>query len=115
MRGALVPGGRICLLVPVNKWLYGPMDAIDHHYRRYTKGELNAKVAEAGLEVEHQNYFNMLGIAAWFVTNRILRRSLAAPVQYSLYDSLVPALSWIERVVPPPSGLSLVTICRIPA
>jgi 2-polyprenyl-3-methyl-5-hydroxy-6-metoxy-1,4-benzoquinol methylase len=112
MASTLVPGGRICLLVPVNKWLFGPMDAIDHHFRRYTKAELNAKLSEAGLVVEHQNYFNMLGIAAWFLTNRVFRRSMAAPVQYSVYDSLVPMLSWIEKVVPPPAGLSLVTICR---
>jgi hypothetical protein len=90
------------------------MDSVDHHYRRYTKDELNAKLREAGLVVEHQNYFNLLGIPAWFFTNRILRRSMAAPVQYSIYDSLVPLLRAIERIVPPPAGLSLVTICRTP-
>ncbi len=115
MRGTLMPGARICLLVPVNKWLFGSMDAVDHHYRRYTKAELNAKLAEAGLVVEHQRYFNLLGIAAWFFSNRVLRQSMAAPVQYSLYDSLVPVLRTIERVVPPPTGLSLVTICRKPS
>jgi SAM-dependent methyltransferase len=115
MRNALVPGGRICLLVPVNKWLYGPMDAVDHHFRRYTRAELNLKAEEAGLVVEHQHYFNMLGIAAWAMTNKVLRRSMAAPVQYSLYDSLVPVLRRIERLFPPPAGLSLVTICRTPA
>jgi ubiquinone/menaquinone biosynthesis C-methylase UbiE len=114
MSNVLEPGGRLCLLVPVNKWLYGPMDAIDHHYRRYTKAELNVKLEEAGLYVEHQNYFNMLGIAAWFFTNRVLRRSMAAPVQYSLYDNLVPTLRLVERLVPPPAGLSLVSICRKP-
>jgi SAM-dependent methyltransferase len=115
MRDTLMPGGRICLLVPVNKWLFGPMDAVDHHYRRYTRRELNAKLAEADLTVEHQNYFNMLGIAAWFISNHVLRQSLAKPGQYSLYDSLVPVLSRIERVLPPPAGLSLVTICRTPS
>jgi hypothetical protein len=114
MRDTLIPGGRICLLVPVNKWLFGPMDAVDHHFRRYTREEMNAKVAEAGLTVEHQNYFNLLGIAAWFINNRVLQRSMAAPAQYSLYDSLVPVLRKIESVVPPPAGLSLVTICRTP-
>jgi 2-polyprenyl-3-methyl-5-hydroxy-6-metoxy-1,4-benzoquinol methylase len=112
MAATLSPGGRICLLVPVNKWLFGPMDAIDHHFRRYTKAELNAKLAEACLTVEHQNYFNMLGIAAWFFTNRVLRRSMAAPAQYSVYDTIVPALSWVEKWLPPPAGLSLVTICK---
>lgn len=111
----LVPHARICLLVPVNKWLYGPMDAIDHHFRRYTRREFNAKVEAAGLEIEHQNYFNALGVPAWFFTNRVLRRSMAASVQYSIYDSLVPVLSRIERILPPPVGLSLVTICRTPA
>lgn len=114
MRNVLVPGGRICLLVPVNKWLYGPMDAVDHHYRRYTKAELNAKLEAAGLVVEHQNYFNLLGIAAWFVSNKVLKQSMARPGQYSLYDSLVPVLRAIERAVPPPTGLSLVSICRTP-
>jgi ubiquinone/menaquinone biosynthesis C-methylase UbiE len=115
MRDALAPGANICLLVPCNKWLYGPMDAIDHHYRRYTKGEMNGKLREAGLTVVHQNYFNMLGIAAWFLQNRVLRRSMAAPAQYSVYDALVPVLRAIEAVVPVPAGLSLVTICRTPS
>jgi SAM-dependent methyltransferase len=115
MRDTLAPGGRICLLVPCNKWLFGPMDAIDHHYRRYTRDEMNAKLEEAGLTIEHQNYFNMLGIAAWFLQNRVLRRSMAAPSQYSLYDALVPVLSAIERVIDVPAGLSLVTICRTPS
>jgi len=114
LRDTLAPGARLCVLVPVNKWLYGPMDAIDHHYRRYTKAEMNAKITDAGLILEHQNYFNMLGIAAWFFTNRVMRRSMAAPAQYSIYDRLVPVLSRIERAVSVPAGLSLVSICRTP-
>jgi len=114
LRDTLAPGARLCVLVPVNKWLYGPMDAIDHHYRRYTKAEMNAKITDAGLILEHQNYFNMLGIAAWFFTNRVMRRSMAAPAQYSIYDKLVPVLSRIERAVSVPAGLSLVSICRTP-
>ena len=114
MRDALAPGARMCLLVPVNKWLFGPMDAIDHHYRRYTKAEMNAKLEEAGLVVEHQNYFNMLGIAAWYVSNKVLRQSMAAPSQYSVYDTLVPLLRRFESLVSVPCGLSLVTICRTP-
>lgn len=115
MRDVLAPGSNICLLVPVNKWLYGPMDAVDHHYRRYTRAEMNAKVHDAGLEVVEQHYFNMLGIAAWFVQNHLIRKPMAAPVQYSFYDRLVPVLSLIERTVHPPAGLSLVTIARTPS
>ena len=115
MRDTLQPGSRICLLVPVNKWLYGPMDAVDHHFRRYSKREMNAKLAEANLSIEHQNYFNMLGILAWYMSNKVLRQSMAQPGQYSFYDKLVPTLRAVERLVPPPTGLSLVTICRTPS
>lgn len=114
MRDTLRPSSRICLLVPVNKWLFGPMDAVDHHFRRYTKSEISAKLAEANLTIEHQRYFNFLGIAAWFFSNRVLRQSMAGQTQYALYDRLVPILRVAEKLVPPPSGLSLVTICRTP-
>jgi SAM-dependent methyltransferase len=114
MRDALAPGAHLCLLVPVNKWLYGPMDAIDHHFRRYTRDEMNAKLAEAGLTVVNQRYFNLLGIAAWWFQNQVMRKSMAAPGQYSLFDRLVPVLRRVERVLPPPAGLSLVTICQTP-
>jgi SAM-dependent methyltransferase len=114
MRDTLRPGARICLLVPVNKWLYGPMDAVDNHYRRYTRSELGAKCREAGLFVEHQNFFNLIGIPAWFFSNRVLRQSMAAPAQYSLYDTFVPVLRLAEKLVSPPAGLSLVCICRTP-
>lgn len=114
MRDVLVPGGRICLLVPVNKWLYGPMDSVDHHFRRYTRGELNSKLQAAGLQIEHQNFFNLLGIAAWLMSNRVLRQEMAAPGQYTLFDRIVPLLRTVERIAPPPNGLSLVTICRTP-
>jgi SAM-dependent methyltransferase len=114
MRDTLQPGSHICLLTPCNKWLFGPMDAVDHHFRRYTRVELNAKLAEAELSVVHQRYFNLLGIAAWFLTNKVFQRPFAAPGQYSIYDKLVPFLSRIERAIPPPNGLSIVTICKTP-
>jgi 2-polyprenyl-3-methyl-5-hydroxy-6-metoxy-1,4-benzoquinol methylase len=110
----LVPGGRLLMLVPVIKALYGPMDKADHHYRRYSRAELNYKLRAANFEIEQQKYFNFLGIAAWFFTNHILRRTMAAPTQYSLFDKLVPILSRLEAIKPPPLGLSLVTICRKP-
>ncbi len=34
-------GGHICLLVPAHPFLYGSLDALDHHFRRYTKKSLS--------------------------------------------------------------------------
>lgn len=115
MRDALLPGSTICLLTPMNRWLYGPMDAVDRHYRRYTRTELNVKLGAAHLTLVHQRYFNLLGIAAWWIQNRVIRGEMATPSQYGLFDTLVPVLSRIEAILSPPSGLSMVTVCRTPA
>jgi 2-polyprenyl-3-methyl-5-hydroxy-6-metoxy-1,4-benzoquinol methylase len=115
IRGALLPNSTVCLLTPMNKWLFGPMDAIDQHFRRYIRSELSAKLAAADLSIVHQRYFNMLGIAAWWLQNRVIGGSMAAPSQYGLFDKLVPFLSKVESIIAPPVGLSMVTICKTPA
>ena len=44
-------GGVILLTVPQHPWLWSDADEIARHCRRYRRGELEAKVMEAGLEV----------------------------------------------------------------
>jgi SAM-dependent methyltransferase len=112
IRDLLIPRGHLCLLVPVYGWLFGPMDEIDRHHRRYSRRDLNLKLRDAGFEIVHQRYFNFAGICAWFLTNHVLRQSLARPAHYALYDRLVPFLRAVESVITPPAGLSLVTVCE---
>jgi SAM-dependent methyltransferase len=52
--------GKIVITVPATKWLYGGHDKMLHHFRRYSKSELNRKIGEAGLSIDRSSYFNSL-------------------------------------------------------
>lgn len=107
------PGCRIVVLVPYNPRLFSDFDRDLGHFRRYSRGELEAKMREAGLDVEHQFYFNKAGVLAWYVTNTLGRQRALKPWQMSLYDKLTPLFRVLDKVLPT-SGLSTVVIGRKP-
>src|ERR1044072_596270 len=51
MRDLLVPRGRLILLVPSLRVLYGSLDQALGHFRRYVPRELATKLAEAGFQI----------------------------------------------------------------
>lgn len=112
MATLLEPGGTLFLLVPANPWLYGSMDAADHHYRRYARSEVVRKVGAAGLSVHASWWMNFPGVAGWFVNGRILRRPLIPSVQAGLYDRVVPTIQRLEAALRPPVGQSLVVVAK---
>ena len=115
MRAILRGGGRLLLLVPAHPFLFGTMDEADEHFRRYTAATLADRVGIAGFQVERLYPMNALGVVAWFVNGKLLRRRLIPSTQYGLYNRLVPALARAERtILRPPVGLSLVCIARTP-
>ena len=48
IRAALENGGRAIILVPCGPGLYGTLDEVLGHYRRYTRKTLEDVVAKAG-------------------------------------------------------------------
>jgi glycosyltransferase involved in cell wall biosynthesis len=114
MRGLLAPGGRVVLVVPSIKALYGAIDRAIHHYRRYSRDEIDEKLREAGLEVEHLSHFNMLGVPGWWLNARVLGRTTVPGIQARINDWLVPWLR-LERRFGPPLGISLIAVGRLPA
>ena len=109
MRNLLVPSGRLVLLVPALPVLYGSLDRALGHYRRYTPGQLAAKVQGAGYRVRHIEYFNVAGIPGWWLAGRVLRRTVIPVGPLRLYDALVP-LFRLERLIPWRVGQSLIVI-----
>ena len=67
---ALRPGGRLGLLVPAGPKLFGPLDRVYGHERRYTQDSLRALVDSAGLRLIDLYPFNTLGIPGWWAKNR---------------------------------------------
>ena len=114
IRQLLAPGGRLVLLVPALRALYGTLDQALGHYRRYTRAEIAEKFRAAALTLRHIEFFNMAGIPGWWFTGRVLRRRLIPAGSLKLYDALVP-LFRLERFLPWRIGQSLIAIGEAPA
>jgi SAM-dependent methyltransferase len=107
----LAPGGRVVLLVPMLRALYGEIDRAIQHYRRYERGELEEKLAKAGFVVEHATPMNALGIPGWWLNSVVLRRRSVPGIQARINDWLVPWLRFEQRLGLP-VGMSLLVVGR---
>ncbi len=109
-RGLLRPGGKLVLVVPAYRWLYNPLDAHDGHFRRYERAELNERLRTAGFDLIHESRFNLFGIVGWFLNGTILRRQDLPSEQMGLFNKVAPFLFWLEHLIGPPLGLSLLAV-----
>lgn len=107
----LTPDGHLLLFVPALPAIYGSLDRAFEHFRRYTKPGLRQKLAETRFQVEEIRYFNLIGIAAWFWSGRILKRKMVPARDVRFYDRwIVPAAARLEDAWEPPLGQSLLVI-----
>ncbi len=114
MHDLLQPGGRLVLLVPSLRALYGTLDEALGHFRRYVPAELSEKLGAAGFRIRHLEYFNLAGVPGWWVAGRVLRRRLIPTGALRWYEALVP-LFRLERLLPWRFGQSLIAIGEVPA
>lgn len=75
----LKPGGVAVLFVPALRVLWGPMDDIAQHRRRYTRRELVSVATRAGLHVERSTYFNSLLFPPILLLRMALRGARIVP------------------------------------
>src|SRR5713226_5425557 len=102
----LQPGGRLVLLVPSLRALYGTLDEALGHFRRYVPAELSEKLRATGFHVRHLEYFNLAGVPGWWVAGRLLRRRIIPTGALRWYEALVPRFR-LERLLPWRIGQSL--------
>jgi len=112
MLAILPPDGHLCLLVPAFQFLYGTLDSLDDHFRRYNKRLLSDKLKDLPGRVVRQYYFNMIGSLGWFLKGKILREKTQADANYEVMNLLIPIFSKMERVFRPPFGMSLIAIIK---
>jgi SAM-dependent methyltransferase len=109
----LPAGGRLFIFVPAFQWLYGGFDRRVAHVRRYTRPELEAKCAAAGFKVLKSVYFDLAGVAPWWVKYRLLKSDSMEPGLVKLYDRcVVPFVKVAERIVPPPLGKNILLVAE---
>lgn len=103
--------GRLLLFVPALPFLYGSLDRAVHHFRRYTKRGLRQTLAATGFRIEKVRYFNLIGIAAWFWSARVLKRKTVPGSDVRFFDRwIVPAAARLEAAWEPPLGQNLLVI-----
>jgi SAM-dependent methyltransferase len=110
---ALGSGGAAVVLVPNGPRLFGSLDEVLGHCRRYTEKQLIEVAQSAGFQVERLIKFNRPGVIAWWFNGRILRRKTFGMAQIRLLNFLTPVFRRIDAWLPLPP-LSLIAILRKP-
>jgi glycosyltransferase involved in cell wall biosynthesis/phospholipid N-methyltransferase len=111
IRSVLDGGGRAIILVPCGPGLYGTLDEVLGHQRRYTLETLEKLIIGAGFELEKMIEFNRVGVVAWWVNGQLLRRRIFGLWQIKTLNVMTPLFRAVDKVLPLPP-LSLIAVIR---
>jgi SAM-dependent methyltransferase len=112
-REVLEDRGRAIILVPCGPWLYGSLDEVLGHHRRYTRKQLTELVERAGFQLEHMLEFNRVGVIAWWLNACLLRRRTFGFWQIKMLNTLTPLFRILDNFLPLPP-LSLIAVISKP-
>ncbi len=111
MSHVLKPGGRLILVVPRGKYLYGSLDTALDHFRRYDNNSLKQKLSAKNFDVECCFTMNKVSVPAWFINSRMLRRKVVGRWQLKVFDICMPLVKFLDHLLPW-GGLSLICVAR---
>ena len=111
MHAALKPEGRLVLVVPAGRWLYGSLDKVLGHCRRYTESAITDQLRAEGFEVEKAFSMNKPGVLGWWLNGKVLRKKTLGKLQMKVFNTLVPVFKLVDPLLPW-TGLSLVVVAR---
>ena len=113
IRSTLADGGRAFLFVPALPWLYGAFDERVGHLRRYRKQDLEEKLRRTGFKTLVSTYFDLPGVAPWWLKYRLLKSTAMEPGGVKLYDRfIVPAARRLESIISPPIGKNVIVVAE---
>lgn len=119
MKTLLTGGGKLILFVPALQRLFCRFDKNVSHYRRYNRGELSALGNACNMKVIDNRYFNIAGIFPYWLKGR--KRTVSENDSFStglnkkssfLYNVASKIMEPIEKLFPPPIGLSEVIVLQ---
>jgi SAM-dependent methyltransferase len=111
MAAHLAPDGALVLLLPAHPALYGSIDEGLGRTRRFTRAAIREMLDGAGLRLERIDQVNWIGAVGWWVARLFSRASQISPWQTRLFRLFLPLVR-LERLIPPPFGLSWLVIAR---
>ena len=109
----LQPKGRLLILVPAYQGLYNQLDKNLDHYRRYTTRNLGEQITAQGFRVLHREYFNFMGIFAWFISGYLQGNQQIPAGQMRLYNAFVPLFKLLDGLVFKSMGLSAIVVAEL--
>ena len=112
MNELLEKKGKLIILEPALPGIYGALEKTENCFRRYTKKSINNVLTKNGFTVKSCRYTNIIGAVGWFVNSKILKRNVLDAKQMKVYDKIIPFISFIENIINPPIGLSLICVCE---
>lgn len=121
MRRSVKTGGGVMITVPQHRWLFSETDRFSGHHRRYTRRELESKLADAGIRLRQVTSFVslllpvMVASRAWQAVSRrpfdpAREQSMARPVERLLERAMDIETATIIRGARLPAGGSLLAI-----
>jgi SAM-dependent methyltransferase len=108
IKSALIPQGRLVLLVPAYQWLYGTLDQELRHYKRYVWKDLKHVLETSGFEVEKHFYLNLAGIPGWWLSGKVFKRKILPNNLLTIYHQMVPFFKFLEKITGQRVGLSII-------
>lgn len=110
---------KIITLVPAHQFLFGSLDEVFGHFRRYDSASTidKIKAIDPKLNIKTQ-YFNIFGIVGWFVLGKILKKKSIGLNSIRSFELICPYIKSIDNFLHEklklPLGQSLLIIIEIP-
>lgn len=116
IRNILEPSGHAIVLVPNGPELFGTLDTVLGHFRRYTREQLLDVCQRAGFTVQTLVKFNRFGAPGWWWNGRVTKKNTFGLWQMKLLNFLIPFLRPVDRFLPFPhlSWIAILTPAALP-
>ncbi len=109
----LKQGGHLVILVPAFQSLFNHFDTALGHFRRYTARSLRPVFEVNQIPIVHFHYFNLIGMAGWWVSGSLLRKKIIPEGQMKLYNFFVPVFRIIDKITNKWLGLSVIMVGKV--
>jgi len=111
IKSTLHSGGRAIILVPNSPSIFGSLDEVVGHRRRYTAEKLRNLLEDMDFEIEKIFGINRLGTIGWWFNGKVLKRKSFSNFQISLLNMITPLLKILDKILPLPY-LSIIAVVK---
>lgn len=102
---------RVVIYSPALESIYGELDRVSGHWRRYSLSSIRATVKQAGMQIAYAEYFDLLSVGPYWFSNRVLGRKMIGAHSAALYDRVfIRVTRNIHSKFRPPLGKSVLCV-----